>query len=1081
MDGSAMIPVAGQMVVVRNRPGVVRDVVAYGGNGSGGALHLVELEYIDGWEHPALESVLWEREVAPRIVSRLALPAIEAPGSRPDAPDRFAAYLDAVRWSSTARLIPRSEGAPWLLSPWHSAVQVEDYQLYPVLKALLMPRVNLLLADDVGLGKTIEAGLILTELIARRRVRRILVVCPAALQQQWQEELRDKFGLECPVMDRAEAFRIQRELGMDANPWTVTPRAITSMDYLRQQDVIESFLASTRRLGRPDGTDLAWDVLVVDEAHNLAPASFGDDSLRTRMLRELIPHFEHRLFLTATPHNGYTLSFSGLLELLDPVRFSQTTTLTDAEHRQIQTVMVRRLKSELNAGTSPPRFPVRTVESIPLRLAVEERTLYDALRAYREAGLALIAGRPRRERNLGRFVFSLLTKRLLSSSYALARTWWEHVEGFTLPEGSLELADLARERAEEPVVDDTEKDYREADAARQGAAWLSLFGDRLTRNRDAVGAALSRLGWTPERMQDPFRPKAPRPPDAKWEALTAWLDQRLRAEGRLRNDERVILFTEYKDTLAYLLWRLRGAGFDRPVLQELYGGAPLEERELVKAAFNDPVSPLRILLATDAASEGLNLQTSCRYVIHQEIPWNPMRLEQRNGRVDRHNQARDVFVFHFHTDEEADLQFLSRVAHKVETVREDLGSAGQVIDQAVLEHFTGGRLGPEELDLRIGRILQVSPERQDLGARDAGREDAYRQAMAGLREIEASLGLSPAGLARLLRQALAMDEGQLVETGEPGVYRIQAPMSWKALVDDTLRIRKGDLKGSLPKVTFDAARLETVEHGRRVFRPRKDTVLLRLGHPVMRRALGALRRRMWEDGGRGGLTRWTVRSGALPDGVQAAVFVHVLLTATNALRETAHAEVIPLGFAITGGALRPMDADQGHELSFADGRALSEGRLAGLVPEFQSSWLDQRERVEEALIALQRGRTAEIADRLATTLKEETAREREKFAARKKELQNQRLPKAIEKLRQAVERDEQRLIQSPFLFREMQEAEEKRIRELQWEVHRTHQDQLLTYLDREETRILSKVLPARHRLARVDVQPVAVEYRLAPG
>jgi len=176
-----------------------------------------------------------------------------------------------------------------------------------------------------------------------------------------------------------------------------------------------------------------------------------------------------------------------------------------------------------------------------------------------------------------------------------------------------------------------------------------------------------------------------------------------------------------------------------------------------------------------------------------------------------------------------------------------------------------------------------------------------------------------------------------------------------------------------------------------------------------------------------------------------------------------------------------MDADQGHELSFADGRALSEGRLAGLVPEFQSSWLDQRERVEEALIALQRGRTAEIADQLATTLKEETAREREKFAARKKELQNQRLPKAIEKLRQAVERDEQRLIQSPFLFREMQEAEEKRLRELQWEVHRTHQDQLLTYLDREETRILSKVLPARHRLARVDVQPVAVEYRLAPG
>ncbi len=662
--------------MVRNRPAVMRDVAAYGGNGRGGVLHLVDLEYIDGWDHPAQESVLWEREVSPRVVSRLALPRLDDPASRPDPPDRFAAYLDSIRWSSAAYLPAGGSTTPRLLSPWHSAVQVEDYQLYPVLKALLMPRVNLLLADDVGLGKTIEAGLILTELIARRRIRRILIVCPAALQRQWHDELLEKFGLECPVMDRDQAFRIQRELGMDANPWTVTPRAITSMDYLRQRDVMENFLASARRLARPDGTALPWDVLVVDEAHNLAPASFGDDSLRTRMLRDLAPHFEHRLFLTATPHNGYTLTFSGLLELLDPVRFAQTTSLTEGDHRQIQTVMVRRLKSELNAGTSPPRFPAREVKSLPLALSPNERTLYDALRAYRDAGLALIAGRPRRERNLGRFLFALLTKRLLSSSYTLARTWWEHVEGFALPEGSLELADVARERAEEPVTDDAEKDDRDVDAARQGAAWLRRFGDRLTAARDAVGAALSRLGWTPDRMRDPFRPQAPAPPDAKWDAFRNWLNQRLRANGKFRDDERVILFTEYKDTLAYLLWRVRGAGIDRPALRELYGGAALDEREVVKEAFNDPASPLRVLLATDAASEGLNLQTSCRYVVHQEIPWNPMRLEQRNGRVDRHNQARDVFVFHFHTDEDADLQFLSRVAQKVETVREDLGSAG---------------------------------------------------------------------------------------------------------------------------------------------------------------------------------------------------------------------------------------------------------------------------------------------------------------------------------------------------------------------------------------------------------------------
>jgi hypothetical protein len=513
-----------------------------------------------------------------------------------------------------------------------------------------------------------------------------------------------------------------------------------------------------------------------------------------------------------------------------------------------------------------------------------------------------------------------------------------------------------------------------------------------------------------------------------------------------------------------------------PVLRELYGGAPGEERERIKDAFNDPKSALRILLATDAASEGLNLQTSCRYVIHQEIPWNPMRLEQRNGRVDRHNQSRDVFVFHFHTDEDADLQFLSRVAEKVDVVREDLGSVGQVIDQTVLEHFTAARVAPEELDLRVDRIRGVSPERQDLTGRDAGREEAYRDAMAGLEAAEVALGLAPPALARLLSQTLAMEGGALVPAGEPGASRVQAPPSWKALVDETLRIRKGELQGGLPKITFDAAALEVVEAGRRVFRPRPDTVLLRLGHPVMRRALGALRRRMWDDGG-AGLTRWTVLEGILPEGIDSLLLIHVLITATNKLREVAHAEVAPLAFAVHGADLVPLDSG---EVPLREGHPMTEGRLATVLPDLRALWLDHRERVEEALTALRQERTRTMEKTLAALMKEETAREREKFAARKKELQSRRLPKAIERLRQEADETERRLVQSPLLFREMQEQEERRLREIQWEVHRAQQDQLLIYLEREEERVLTKVLPRRFALARLDIQPVAVEYRV-PG
>ena len=245
----------------------------------------------------------------------------------------------------------------------------------------------------------------------------------------------------------------------------------------------------------------------------------------------------------------------------------------------------------------------------------------------------------------------------------------------------------------------------------------------------------------------------------------------------------------------------------------------------------------------------------------------------------------------------------------------------------------------------------------------------------------------------------------------------------------------------------------------------------------MRRALGTLRRRMWDDGG-GELTRWTVLEGGLPDGVTTLLLVHVLLTATNPLREVAHAEVVPLVFDVRGADLVALDSTK---VPLREGRPVTEGRLATLLPNLRTRWLDDRERVEEALAALRKERTRTLEKSLAVLLKEETVREREKFTARKKELQSRRLPKAIEDLRREAERTEERLVQSPLLFREMQEDEERRLREIQWEVHRAQQDQLLTYLEREEERVLTKVLPRRFALARLDVHPVAVEYRLAGG
>lgn len=225
MDNTFNLPKVGQTVIIRNRPGVVRNLEAVDVS-DGPQLHYLEVEYIDGWLHPESEQVIWQLESNCRIISRLSLPTIDHPKATPDLPGRFKSFINAFLWSATNRFPEEGESEENqvnLISPWHNAVQIEDYQIYPVLKSLLMPRISLLLADDVGLGKTIEAGLIISELFSRRRARRVMVLCPASLQNQWQEELRDKFHLNFEIVDRDKLFYLQRTLGVDSNPWVTYP------------------------------------------------------------------------------------------------------------------------------------------------------------------------------------------------------------------------------------------------------------------------------------------------------------------------------------------------------------------------------------------------------------------------------------------------------------------------------------------------------------------------------------------------------------------------------------------------------------------------------------------------------------------------------------------------------------------------------------------------------------------------------------------------------------------------------------------------------------------------------------------
>ena len=737
-----------------------------------------------------------------------------------------------------------------------------------------------MLADDVGLGKTIEAGLLVTELLLRRRIRRVLILCPASLRRQWRSEMLEKFALPFDIVDRAEGEALHRRAGLDANPWRSYPRIITSYHYLKQPDVLESFRAACRV---PEGSpSLPWDLLIVDEAHNLAPAPIGEDSDLSRMLAAVAPQFEHRLFLTATPHNGYTRSFSGLLELLDPVRFTRTTTFSPAEQARIKEVVIRRLKREINQGVSPRPFCERRVEELPVTLSPQERALSDAFhdfrRKVRPSSLpeAVPSSWPAPSRSKCSISDCFPARRHLPIPGGGTATGWTPRRMWTSARW--------RRRGEPLRTRLTTTARRKVVRRTLRSRWVrgSIRSPRRSPTRShAVDQALAALGLGRGSgvMVTPGR-------DGRWEALLEWIDGHLRhgARGSWREDERLVIFTEYKTTLDHLVWRLKRECGDDRILQ-LFGGMDDVERDTVKAAFNDPTSSVRILVATDAASEGLNLQDTARYLIHYDIPWNPARLEQRNGRLDRHGQARDVDVWHFTSHDSADIAFMAYVAHKVDQVREDLGSTGEVFDGAVQRRLVAG-----EDEATVRRDLDADVERARGRAGFPATDDAT--AADGLGVLRAELDLDADTLRGTLEVAVGAGIGlpRFELTGETDRVRLLPPIPprWQELVDDTLRLpaRNGGL-GPLPRLAFDPSRSSTPRAAAPVFRQPADARLVHLGHPLYHRALALFARARFPGGG-DSRSRWTVRSGGVPDGVDALILLTVEEVAVNELRETFH-------------------------------------------------------------------------------------------------------------------------------------------------------------------------------------------------
>lgn len=1079
-ETDVQIPRVGQFATVRNRRGVVAAVEPH--DGPTGRIHLVHVDFKDD-QLPVEEQLLWELEPRARLLEPTELP--RAGSSDPMPPEDFDALLRAARWTATSPYLdPDAEGPLDRLpisSPFHGAVQVEDFQLVPLLKALRMPRVNLMIADDVGLGKTVEAGLILSELLLRRRIQRVLILTPASLRLQWRDEMWEKFSLHFDLVDRAETHHLRKRLGMDANPWRAFGRIIASYHYLRQDDVLEQFLSACRT---PEGSPhLPWDLLIVDECHNLMPSAFGDDSDLCRMLRLLTPQFEHRLFLSATPHNGHTRCFTGLLEILDPVRFSQTNELKPAERARVQQVVLRRLKREINARTNPPKFCMRLPpKALVLRLSPEEAALGSAFDGFRKAVRKLIERGETRRRRAGSFAVEILGKRLLSCSTAFAESWRRSKEGLAEAKAASEADVAAAERSvRQDTGDDREAQKREETAAGVVGAWLQTVADDLGEEIAAVDRAVTKLGLdTGGEALVAQDPKC----DARFDALCALIDNLLRERGEWRDDERLVVFTEYKTTLDYVVRRLRARYEDDRVLT-LFGGMDEIERDLVKRAFNDRSHQVRILLATDAASEGLNLQRTARYMVHWDCPWNPSKLEQRNGRLDRHGQARDVTVHHFLSDQDNDLKFLAHVIGKADEIREDLGSVNELFDEAVHRRLVNSE-DPEtvqkDLDLRVA----VARGRAAIEADDTTSTDGGGGAAHDLAAIAAEIDLDPRALRDTLEAAMAIRAGrpQLECSEEKKTCKVLNPglPGWSDVIDDSLRVRTGkDSRGPVVRVAFSADPfLEDVGGGRLVYAPQRDVVSVHLSHPMLQKALSSLTRRRF-PGSTETVSRWTVRLNAVPKSLDALLLLSVEELAVNDLRESFHHWVRTVVFPVRGGTLgEPLP----HKSAF-DWR----GAVATHDEGHRARTRDLLDDLEPDLMRFLHGHaeklTADLRGQLVRDGEQARKQEDERYRSRQGEVSSLITENTLAKLEREIEKLKAERRQG-LLFNEAGRLEtiDRSIEEKQEEItrRRRHHEEVRDQLEKERERILKHLLPKRHAMSgEAQVFPVCLEVHLPRG
>ena len=863
-------PEPGQLVEVRRRQWVVADVLA---SGIGSIQHLTSLISLDEDALGEELQVVWEIEPGAHVIEHSGLPSITGQ----DDSDTLEAFLDAVRWGAAT-----NADRGFLQAPFRSGISVEAFQLDPLVRAIDMARVNLLIADDVGLGKTIEAGLIIQEMLLRHRARSVLVICPASLQEKWRIEMLEKFGLEFHIVDTPYIKQLRRDRGLHANPWTSHPRLITSMDWVKSG---EGLRAMRDILPSNSSYPRKFDMLVVDEAHNIAPAAgvnYSLESQRTRLIRLISPHFQHRLFLTATPHNGFTESFTSLLELLDDQRFARNI-LPDS--KLLSQVMIRRLKSDLVDENGELLYAQRKLQALPIFYTEQERAAHQALNEY-------CVSREKNSDNKSKFgtsfVNQLLKKRLFSSPAAFASTLEKHIStlsGRPRPKFSDGMFDRILHKAILKVDEDYAKDQDVEQAELDAVEEASYRSQALTPEQKIK---LNELRAWAQKAKDQA--------DSKATALLNWLHENLKSNDEW-SERRVILFTEYRTTQQWIHQILASNGFGGERLGLLHGGLSQDEREPIKASFQSSPkeSPIRILLATDAASEGIDLQNYCNHLIHLEIPYNPNVMEQRNGRIDRHGQ-REKEVLIWHPVDGAGLDSISigghgddilRALRKLESMRADMGSVNPVIAPQ-MSGLIEGKI--KDFDTRVAE-KKIAKMGKLIRADQRINERVYKL-HERLLSTKEDFHLTPHHIYMAVKTGLVLAGQPILEPISYMDMPLGSVFKVPPLAGSWARCLEGLRHPHTQKI-----RPITFDH--HLAKGRDDVVLVHLNHRLVQMCLRLLRAEVWAKEDVKRLNRVTVRtiSDSYIDGPAVVVVSRLVITGGNHHR--LHEEL-----TVSGGYLR---------------------------------------------------------------------------------------------------------------------------------------------------------------------------------